>query len=510
MATAVDILSYHFDEARLGTQSGETLLTPANVASGGFHKNFELGVDGSVYAQPLYVARLLMNAATRNVLYVATEHDTVYAFDADGGSTEPLWRSSLLGEGETPVPAQDVLTNDIAPEIGITGTPTIDRGLGVLYVVAKSKSADGTAWFQRLHALDLVDGSERLNGPTAIAASVSGSADDAVDGRVAFDPLRQNQRSGLTLADGMVWIAWASHGDNGPYHGWLLGYDATDLAKAPVAWNSTPNASAGGIWMAAGAPSVDRDGNIYLAAGNGSFDADQGGRDYGSSAVKLRYDSEGGLAVLDWFAPSNQATLSGSDLDFGTTTPLLLPRRMMGSKLPFVLAAEKDGRMFVLNRSVMGRYDDDDRGAVQAFTATTGLLVGNPAFFETTLYVCGLGGPLSAYKFDSTTQLLETTPTSRSDCSNCYGFGATPSVSSNGAADAIVWTIDYGAFGFGGPAVLRAYDAADLSKELYDSSSAADDRDQAGAAVKFVNPVIDNGHVYVAGQSSVSVYGLSL
>ncbi|MBV9947610.1 MAG: hypothetical protein JOZ69_12220, partial [Myxococcales bacterium] len=318
---AVDILTHHFDETRSGAQSRETRLTPANVASSAFRKLFDLVVDGYAYAQPLYVAQLRVGGAPRNVLYVATEHDTVFAFDADGAERAPLWHRSLLGDGERPVTPDDVGTSDIVPEIGITGTPVIDRARGVLYVVAKSRSADGTAFFQRVHALDLADGAERCSGPVDIAASVPGEGDGVVGDRVAFDPLLENQRAGLALAGGRVWITWASHGDNGPYHGWLLGYDAGDLSTPPVAWNSTPDGSAGGIWMSAGAPSVDGDGRLYVGIGNGTLDADERGRDYGSSAVKLRYDPGSSVSVDDWFAPSDAEDLTAADLDFGTISP---------------------------------------------------------------------------------------------------------------------------------------------------------------------------------------------
>ena len=285
----VSVTTYHYDNMRSGVQSKETVLTPANVSQGSFGKLFSLPVSGQVYAQPLIVAQLKMSdGASHDVIFVATEHDMVYAFDADTASTQPFWSVSLVPASETTVPAGDTDSKDISPEVGITGTPVIDEQHGVLYVVSKSKAVVNgqTTYPQRLHALGLTDGKEMLNGPTLINASVNGIAPDAVNGKVSFNELRSNQRTALALINGTVWIAFASHGDVGPYHGWLLGYNSSDIRQQTQLFNNTPNGTLGGIWMAANGPSSDSSGDIYLTGGNGDFGVAQS--NYGCSSVRLR------------------------------------------------------------------------------------------------------------------------------------------------------------------------------------------------------------------------------
>src|SRR6266404_3270042 len=316
----VSVLTYHNDNSRAGANTNETSLTPANVSSNIFKRLFTRGVDGYVYAQPLVAAGVnIPRAGSRNVVYVATEHDSVYAFDADTGRS--YWHAKLLPKhGKTVSALDDVDCTDLIPEIGITSTPVIDPLSSTIYVLEKGKT--NTVFFQRLHALDLATGAEKFGGPVSLTASTPGSGDGSTNGVVNYDPLRQHQRSGLLLVNGVVYIASAAHCDIGPYHGWILGYDATTLAQVST-FNTTPDGGLGGIWMSGCAPSADASGNIYVSTGNGTFDADTGGNDYGDSVLKLSASS--GLVVADFFTPFDQATLSASDTDLGSGGVLVLP-----------------------------------------------------------------------------------------------------------------------------------------------------------------------------------------
>jgi hypothetical protein len=503
-----DVLTWHYDGARTGVQAFETTLKPSVVATRGkFGKSHVYAVDGDVYAQPLYVSRITIAGAQREVLYVATQHDSVYAFDATGAPPEPLWQVSLLGDGETPVDSEDTESADISPEIGITGTPVIDRIAGVLYVVAKSAkdTPAGRTYTQRMHALSLATGAEMMGGPSVIAADIASTSDDAVDGRLHFEPLRHNQRSALALSNGHVWVTWAAHGDKGAYHGWVMAFDAKNVAAPPLAWTTTPDGIGGGIWMGAGGPSVDDNGDVYVSAGNGAFDDDVDSDDrrtnFASSALRLRADASG-ISLVDWFTPSNQDAINGNDMDFGTAAMILLPGRN-------VLAQGKNGMVFVLARDAMSHYWPQSDHVVQSFTISTNFLISNPAFFNGSLYVCKNRGPVEAYALDDAGRF----PSDATDaaplpgvCADCFRRGSTPSISANGVADGIVWAIDNGQYAAPGPAVLHAYSAADLSQELY--SSATDPKDNAAFAVKFTTPTIANGRVFVGGQGFVTTYGV--
>lgn len=484
--TPWDVVTARYDNARLGVRSNETTLTPDVLSSGAFGPKATFAVDGYVYAQPLY-AEVLMGGVVREVVFVATQHDSVYAFDATGASTKPLWRASLLGAGETPLTYDDVGSKDIVPEIGITGTPVIDRATGRLFVVSKSKAVDDDGnriVVQRLHALSLVDGTEKLGGPVEIRAT---------RGDLTFDPLLENQRCALALIGGRVWVTWASHGDVGPYHGWLLGYDAHDLGAPPFAWTSTTSGTMGGIWMSGSGPSSDDDQSLFLAVGNGTF---ENGVQFGSSAVRLGFDATS-VSVRDWFTPAEQEVMTDVDNDFGTTGVLPLGNGK-------VITGDKSGRMYVLARDALGGYAGDVDRSLQVFSIPEKLLLSNPAYFDGTLYTCGHKGRVAAFGTDAQTGLFETTPRSQSPActaATCYRYGCTPTVSANGTSGAIVWTMDIGAFDTPGPSVLHAYDARDLSKELFASTSTPN-------AVKFTSPVVTKGRVFVAGQYGVTVFGL--
>ena len=511
-ADQASVTTYHYDNSRLGVQSQETSLTPSNVNSTSFGKLFSVSVDGSVFAQPLIVPNITTkDGQPHTLLLVATENDTVYAFDADNASSTPIWQTSLLQTGETPVPAAAAAaTGLVGTSVGVTGTPVVDPSQGMIYVVSKSADSTGN-YFQRLHALNLQTGSESLNGPTTITATIAGTAPDAVNGQVAFNPLRENQRSALALNNGTIWIAWASHTDTPPYHGWVLGYNSSDISKQSYVFNATPNGGEGGIWMSAGGPAFDTSGNMFIGTGNGDFA--ESNHNYSSSALKLTAGSSpnGGLTVSDYFTPFNQVNLSAVDADFGTSNNLLLPDQS-GSVPHLLVTSDKNSLIYVVNRDNMGKYSSVTNNVVQTFSSTTQNLKQTLAFFNNTLYVSADNSPLSAFSFNPSTGTFQTTPTSVSasvfSCQNCYTGGSAPTISANGTSNGILWAIDNGAWKVPGPAILRAFDPSDLTKELYNSTQAANNRDQALNGLTFTTPVVANGHVYVGGANGVTVYGL--
>jgi hypothetical protein len=502
----VSVLTHHNDNARTGQNLAETVLTPENVNVNDFGRLFRYSVDGAVYAQPLYVPDVIIpEVGARNVVYVATQHDSVYAFDADSADAAnvPLWHASFIdpAEGITTIPNADVGGSpDIAPEIGITGTPVIDATTATLYVVSRTKEPGGYA--QRLHALDLATGAEKFGGPVTIAAEIPSTGPDNLHGILSFNPLRENQRPGLLLHDGTVYIAWASHGDAKPYHGWIIGYDAMTLEQVTV-FNATPDGRAGGIWQSGAGLSTDADGHLYGATGNGTFDAATGGRDFGDSLLKL--STSGGLQLIDYFTPFNQAALSASDLDFGSTGVLLLPDQP-GLHPHLAVVAGKEGTVYLVDRDNLGHFNSrDDSQIVQSLPKILGPTFAMPAYWNGTVYYWAASDVLKAFRL--TDGLLSTEPVSQASASSRFP-GASPSVSANGSSNAIVWAVQTDAFGRNGPAVLRAYDASDLSMELYNSSQVGGGRDDASPAVKFVSPTIANGKVYVGGNKSVTVFGL--
>lgn len=495
--------SYHNDNARTGQNLAETVLTTLNVNSGTFGKLYSYSVDGYVYAQPLYVANLNMGGAlgTHNVVYVATEHDSVYAFDADNRSASPLWHASFLGAGVTTVPSSDVGTNDIVPEIGITGTPVIDPGSNTLYVIAKTKETGGgtTSYVQRLHALDITSGGERPGSPVVITASVPGTGDGSDGVNVPFDPLRENQRSALLLANGVVYVVWASHGDNGPYHGWVIGYNASTLARLYV-YNDTANGGLGGIWMSGGGPAADASNNLYVMTGNGTFDANLAGADYGDTFLKL----SSALSVGDWFTPYNQASLEAADQDLGSGAPLLVSNASW--TVPnLVISAGKQGRIYLVNRNAMGGFNaTGDSQIVQYVDGQISGLFSTPSYWNGNVYFLAAGDSLKSFQLSSA-GLLSTAPGTQSSAN--FGFpGATVSISANGSSAGIVWALKNDQYGSSGPSVLYAFDATNVASQLYASSQ--NSADQAGPAVKFTVPTVANGKVFVGTQNQLDVYGL--
>jgi len=528
------ILTYHNNLSRDGTNTHEFALTTSNVNTSTFGKLFSCQTDGAIYAQPLWIPNLTIAGASHNVIVVATQHESLYAFDADATPCMSLWHADLIDSlhggtpGETSVPSAGTGAlvgsgfGDISPEVGITGTPVIDPTTKTLYVVSKSVNAS-TQFFQRLHAIDLTTGNERLT-PQSIDSSISvpGTGSGSVAGQVAFDSRNESQRPGLVLSNAVVYAAWASHEDHDPYHGWVIGFDAATLSPvANAAFNSTPNQvgtlsySRGGIWMGGGAPAVDAMGNLFFITGNGTFDANTGGSNYGDSVVRLSTAS--GLSVADYFTPLDQASLDANDTDFGSGAATILVDQPAGPVAHLVIGGGKQGNLFLLNRDKMGKFSSSTNNVVQTVNLGNSIFA-TPAFWQNNLYVAGVG-TLKQFTFNSTTGKFNGAPFSQSSTS--YRFpGATPSVSSNGATNGIIWALDNGLYCTPqspgcGATVLHAYDANNVAAELWNSSQAAANRDLAGHAVKFTVPTVANGKVYVGTRGNDSsvlgeleVYGL--
>jgi hypothetical protein len=508
------VFTQHNDNARTGQNLHETALTPAivgNIAT--FGKKFSLAVDGQIYAQPLYVPNVpIAGKGTHNVVFVATEHDTVYALDADsntGPNATPLWQASMIDAvnhgatvGETTVSSADVSCGDLSPEIGITSTPVIDPSTNTLYAEAKSKLKDGT-FIHRLHALDITSGNEMAGSPVAITASVPGTGEGG--STIVFNSLRQMNRPGLLLVNGLVYLAYASHCDNGPYHGWIFAYDAATLTQKSV-FNTTPNGGLGGIWMSGTGLAADDQVNIFAATGNGTFDTTGTVVDFGDTIFKVRLNN-GALALTDYFTPFNQASLSAADNDLGSGGTVLLPDQP-GAHPHLLVQSGKEGRIYLIDRDQMTAGNQhycngcaSDTQIVQEMPSANTGTWSSPAYWNGNLYFCGQSGPLQQFKLSS--GLL--TPLVGISAITFHYPGATPAVSANGTSNAIVWVIDYvtGA----SPAVLHAYDATRLSTELYNTTHAPGNRDQAGNGVKFSVPTIANGKVYIGTTAGLYVYG---
>ena len=506
------ILTQHYDNARTGQNTNETILTPTNVNSTTFGKLFALGVDGYVYAQPLYVPGVVVpGQGTHNVLYVATEHDSLYAFDADTGGA-PLWYVTFLVNGATTLSTSDVgNTQDIHPEIGITGTPVIDPATNTLYVVVNTKESG--ALIYRLHALDITTGAEKFGGPVMLSGSVPGTAPDGNGSSVPFNVQWANQRPGLLLQGGYLFIGFASHGDNGPWHGWILGYNATTLQQTGI-WNTSPNGKGNGIWGAGSGLAADTEGNAYVSTGNGddtvTIPAPPPSKtiDYGDSIVRISL-ANGNPTPTDYFTPYNQASLDSSDADLGSGGVLIPPDQ--GGPYPHILLeAGKTGEIYVVNRDQMtsdgSHYCNGCRSDPEIIQSVGGIggLWSMPTYWNGNVYTWGNGDHLKAFTLSA--GRLSASPTSQSAESS--GFpGSTAAVSSNGTTNGIVWAVESDAYTSNGPAILRAYNAGNVSTLLY-GSNLTSGRDQLGPAVKFVVPVVTNGKVYVGAQMEVDVFGL--
>jgi hypothetical protein len=514
VTTYAGTFTYHNDNLRTGQNLDETVLTPTNVNPTTFGKLFAYALDGLSIASPLYVAGVTISGqGVHNVVYVATEHDSVYAFDADGNSAAPLWQRSFLGPNVTTVPSDDTgECCDISPEIGITGTPVIDNSTSTLYVVAKTKEGRN-AYVQRLHALDLGTGVEKFGGPVVVQASVPGTGNGSTGEQVAFDPLRENQRASLLLNHGVVYIGFGSHGDVQPYHGWLLGYSASTLQQV-MAFNVSPNADGGGIWQANGGPATDATGNIYLVTGNGAFDGDSGGQDFGDSFLRIAPNG----TVADYFTPWNQGVMNANDFDLGAAGPLLLPDQP-GPHPHLMVSAGKNGTVYLVDRDAMGHYSGttNDNQIVQSLVEIFSFGFPEPGNYSAAVYFNGTVyfGPIAdnIQAFPITNGLLRTTALTRS--ADVFKYpGATMAISAAGSTNGILWAIqrnsDCGvelSCGTATPGVLKAYDASNLETLLY-SSDQMGSRDMFDFATKFSVPLVANGKVFVGSLGQLTVYGL--
>jgi hypothetical protein len=513
----VNVLTYHNDNSRNGANLNETTLTPANVNSAAFGKLFSYSVDGYVFAQPLYVSGLnLAGQGTHNVIFVATEHNSVYAFDADSntnGNGGLLWQVNLGPSATTPNPTLPFQA--IQPEVGITGTPVIDLGSQTLFV--DTFTWDGTSYFHHVHALNLADGSDRVT-PMLVAASVPGTGNGSTNGVMNFQARQQLQRSALTLAGGVLYVCFAGFTDTqneDPYHGWVLGFNPTTLHLLPnYVFCTTPNgtvpqfgsiAGRGGVWMGGGGMAVDGNNNLYFATGDGNFTAfkNSGGTDYGDSYLKL--STVGGLSVADYFTPYTQGYQQTNDLDTGSGGLILLPDQP-GPFPHLLIGGGKPSRAFVMNRDMMTSDNQhiNTNGQVNNIVQTMPLGGGSydtPAYFDERIYYVAVKDVIRSYALSNGTLIP--------DLPNTFGVrkypfpGSTPSISANGSDNGIVWTIQNAQ-----PAVLVAYNATNLSAELYNSSQASGQRDQLTGGVKFVVPTIANGKVYAGSQKALTVFGL--
>jgi hypothetical protein len=502
------VLTYHNDNMRTGRNSSETSLTIKNVNSTTFGKLFAISTDGRVDAQPLYAPAVsIPGNGTHNVLFVATEHGTVYGFDADSGSN--LWHITTLATGETP--SDDRGCSQVSPEIGVTSTPVVDLTAGphgTIYVVAMSKDSSAN-YHQRLHALDITSGSEQFGGPVDIAAKYPGTGDNSQGGYVIFDAKQYKDRAGLLLVNHILYTSWASHCDIRPYTGWIISYNQTTLAQQSVL-NVTPNGSEGAIWAAGAGPAADSNGNIYFLDANGTFDTklDANGfpvkGDYGNAIMKLS-TKKGQLAVADYFNMYNTVSESNADEDLGSGGAMVVPNIKDSSGIvhTLVVGAGKDANIYLANRANLGKFNPNNNN--QIYQEVTGALGGQvfsaPAFAGKTIYYGAVGDAIKAFAFNAS-GLLNPTPASAT--STRFSFsGTTPSISGSSASNLLLWATENTS-----PAVLHGYRANNLGVELYNSNQAAGGRDHFGNGNKFITPTIANGKVYVGTTNGVGVFGL--
>lgn len=492
------VLTWHNDNARTGQNLQESVLTPANVKSATFGRLSTLTVDGKVDAQVLYVPALAIpSQGVHNVIYVGTEHGSLYAFDAD--TFTQLMKVSLLGSGETP--SDDHSCSQVTPEIGITATPVIDMQAGphgTIYVIVTSKDSS-SKYHHRLHALDLTTLGEQFSGPVEVSATYPGSGAENT-----FNPTVHKERPGLLISGGLVYTTWGSHCDAGGYAGWVISYNETSLARVGVL-NLVPNGNDAGIWSAGSGPAADSAGNIYFLTGNGTFDTTLNTSgfpskgDYGNAFVKV--STSGALTVTDYFTMTNTVSESGGDVDLGSGGLMLLPplQNAQGQTVSLAVGAGKDKDIYVVNQTGMGGFNPNMDSIYQLMTnALSGGAWSSPAWFNGNMYFAGTGDTLKSFTFSGGSFSL----TSHSSTSFPYP-GATPSISANGTSNGIVWAVEDQS-----TAVLHAYDASNVATELYNSNQAASSRDHFGSSNKFALPTITHGKVFVPTTNGVGVFGL--
>jgi IPT/TIG domain len=521
------MLTYHNDIYRTGQNLSEYALTPALVNKSSFGKLFSCTVDGAVYAQPLWVPNVTISGVRHNVLLVATAHDSLFAFDADASPCATLWQVNLIDslhggtssggvQSETTVPAGSTGNlvgagaGDISPEVGVVGTPVIDPTTNTIYVVSKSVNPNTLKFYQRLHAIDILTGGEKFAGPASISSAISlpGTGGDSSGGQLPFDEKVENQRPGLALANGVVYIGWGSHEDWGPWHGWLMSFNASNLAFIS-AFCSTPNGNFGGIWMGGGAPAIDSSNNLYVLTGNGDWD---GLTSFGDSILKL----DSGLSLVTWFTPSDQSFLANNDQDLGSGGAAILIDQPSAPTPHLMIGGGKEGsnqigELFLLNRDNLGGMTSTDTQpqVVQKFSVG-GRIFSTSTFWNNNLYIAGSGTRLKQYTFNPSTEQFTFAQQSNSS----YGFpGATAAVSAFGNTNGIAWALDNTLYCTPqspgcGPTVLHAYDATNISTELWNSTQDTTGKDQAGSAVKFTVPTVANGKVYIGTRTEIDIYGL--
>jgi hypothetical protein len=497
-----DITTYKYDVSRSGLNAAESTLTLTNVNSASFGLLHDLPVDGKVDAQPLYLSQLTVSGAKRNVVFIATEHNSVYAYDSDTGAK--LWQTSLLMSGDSP--SGNHGCGQITPEIGVTSTPVIDRSAGAhgtIYLIAMSMDS-ASNFHQRLHALDVATGVELLNGPAEISASypVTGTATST------FNPGQHAERAGLLLAGGTIYTSWTSHCDSPPYSGWVIAFSQSTLARTGVLNVAANSENGPSVWMSGGGPAADAAGNVYLITANGAFDTtldangfpNQG--DFGNSFLKI-LPASSGLTVTDYFSQKDTVAQSNGDQDLGSGGELLLPDMIdvAGTTRHLMVGAGKDSNIYLVDRDSMGKFSASANNIVQTVSGVLpGGVYATPAYFNGTLYYGDVSGTLKAFGFSAAK--IMATPKSQTPTSFVYP-GAAPSVSANGTANGIVWAHENAALG-----VLHAYDANNLAHELYNSNQAAAGKDQFGPGNKYITPVVADGKVFVGTTNSVAVFGL--
>jgi len=524
------VLTQHNNLQRTGWNNNETQLTQAAVSGGNFGKIFSLQVDDQIYAQPLVMGNVSIGGGTHNIVIVATVSNSIYAFDADDSTVSaPYWQKNLTYSPASyrPIKNTDMTGacsggySDFSGNIGIVGTPVIDNTTNTLYVVARSVSNTGGNFVQYLHALDITTGNEKTGSPVFITASYQGTGDGSSGGTITFDQQKQNQRPGLLLYNGVVYIAWASHCDWSPYHGWIIGYDATTLAQKYV-YNDTKDGGLAGIWMSGQAPAVDDNGYIYVSTGNGTTGSSGNANDTterGESLLKLSTAS-GSLKVADFFTPNDYVYLNNNDLDYGVDGVMLLPNSNLS------LSGSKESYLYLIDNTHMGGTTTDNSNVLQMLNVNASStnynkhLHGSPVYFQDDggneyIYAWAENGLLKQFPFKRSTLRFDTLNKKVGNTALPNGMpGAMLSVSSNGsqAGTGIIWTshpIDGDANQHLVPGILQAFDATDVTRELWNSNM-INSRDSIGIFPKFVPPTIANGKVYMATFShKLNVYGLN-